>query len=141
MARTERYGGENWYGQWIHAGGTVTLSGDQTVFTWTRGAQMRDTTAGSDDAVNEAYVRADESFSITMRALSSAAGTLALVSGFDQGQEGTLIFSTGYGTASGQPKMTAVAIVRDASVPEDHANTTDWTINWGGQTKAAITAW
>lgn len=141
MARTDRYGGENFYGEWIHSGGTVTLSGNQTVFTWTRGSQMRDATAGSDDAVNEAYVRADESFAITMRATSDAGGTAALVTGFVPGTEGTLIFSTGKGKATGQPKMTAVAIVRDASVPEDHANTTDWSVNWGGQVKTTITGW
>ena len=139
MSRTTRYGGKDWYGTWTYSGGTITLSGDQTVFTVTRGGQRSESTAGADGATNEIHLRQDNTFAITTRATTG--GTVAWKDAFAPGVEGTLIYSTGGGTVAGSPKGTVVAMVTDSDVNEDHAATTDWNVSWRGQDTLAYTTW
>ena len=139
MARTTRYGGKDWYGIWIYSGGTITLSGDQTVFTATRGGQRSESTAGADGSTNEIHLREDNTFALTTRATTG--GTLNWTAAFAQGVEGTLQYSTGAGTIAGSTKSTVVAMVTDSDVNEDHAATTDWNISWRGQEALAYTTW
>ncbi len=139
MARANRYAGLNWYGVWTTATGTTELLGDFRVFTWNKGGQYFDATAGADGAVNEKIIRDDDSFSLTL--MATAAGSVLPNTEMKQGTEGTLLFSTGEGTADGKSKYTVEAMARDSSIPENYAAGTEWTLNWRGLGVVAVGAW
>lgn len=118
MAITDRMTGPDLVVQFIHSGGTATLSGDQKTFSYSREQETADATAGADGArVNIATVK---KFSATLEthyigtAGSATWGSAAL------GVSGTLLFGP-QGTAAGKPKGGFPAIItkQDIDAPFD----------------------
>ena len=128
MSRTTRYSGKDLYVQWTTASGTTDLTGDQRSLAWNRNKQWVDNTAGSDAAVNSYAVRANDTLTMTIAAHSD--GTATWDTELDPDTEGTLIWSTGAGTADDYPKYTCLAQVKDGSNTEDYASMTEWTVNF-----------
>jgi hypothetical protein len=128
MSRTTRYAGKDLYASWTTATGTTTLTGDQRTLTWNRNKQWVDNTAGADAATSQKYLRAADTVAMTIAAHSD--GTSEWDTELAPGKAGTLVWSTGAGTADAYPKYTCEAQVLDGAVTEDYANMTEWSINW-----------
>jgi len=139
MSRSTRYSGKDWFGSWVTATGTTTLNGDQRVFTWNRNAQYVDNTAGADAATSQKKLRVSPTASLTIAAHSD--GTAEWDVQFISGLEGTLIWSTGEGTADGKGKYTCAGQMLDSSTAEDYANMTEWTINWELWAEPSVGVW
>lgn len=114
--------------QWIHSGGTVTLSGAQRTVNYSPSAELYDNTAGSDPAMTRLVGKSD--FTVAMSALLQTGGTVtedALVAG----KTGTLIIGP-EGTASGKRKYTLPAISNGAQMSYPYNNVVEFTCDWSG---------
>jgi hypothetical protein len=98
--------GQNAFAQWIHSGGTVTLSSDYRQLNDQPSVDLVDFTAGNDTYKTYGVAHKDGQLSLTI--LAQAGGTV-LISALAEGASGTIIFGE-EGTAVGKPKTTFPAI-------------------------------
>jgi len=139
MTQATRYTGKDWYGHFATSGGTAVLNGDFRSFEWNRDGEMADSTAGSDATTNEAYVRSALTASLSL--LATTDGTTNWNNYFQAGTAGTLVWSTGAGTANGTPKYSMSAIVRTVGSTAPYDGMVEWSVEFGGQGDIAATTW
>ena len=106
------FAGSALYATWIHAGGTVILSGDFRALVENQSVEVIDATAGADSYREKLpYVKDNN---VTMTMVSQSAGTV-LLAALAVGTQGTLIYGE-EGTAAGKPKHTHPSFVSQSSI-------------------------
>ena len=104
------FSGKNLYMTWVHAGGTVVMSGDYRTCTYEPSIDLYEATAGSD--ANKSYVAGVKDGRVSVSLVAQEDGTV-LTNAVAEGTPGTLYISP-EGTASGNRKMTIPAIALGA---------------------------
>ena len=104
------FSGKNLYMTWVHAGGTVVMSGDYRTCTYEPSIDLYDATAGSD--ANKSYIAGVKDGRVSVSLVAQEDGTV-LTNAVVEGTPGTLYISP-EGTASGNRKMTIPAIALGA---------------------------
>ena len=136
MTLATRYVGNNWYGHFVTATGTCTLSGDQRSFEWSREGETVDATASADATRGVKVLFRNETFALSL--LATTDGTASWNSYFVPNTEGTIVFSEGDGTADGKPKNTCPVIVTSCSSTMPYDGMVEWSVEWNAQ--GALTA-
>ena len=100
------YVGSALYVSWVHAAGTVVLSGDYRQLNYSPSIDLVEETAGSD--ANKLYLAAQKDGQLSFTAIMQSKGT-ALTSALAEGTSGTLIWGP-EGTVAANQKITVPAI-------------------------------
>lgn len=130
MAIANRMSGADLVVQFIHSGGTATLSGDQRVLSVEREQETADATAGSDGArVSIATVK---KFSASLETHFIGTAGSAVWSAVLLGTTGTLIYGP-QGTATGKPKGSIPMIVKTQTVEFPFDDVAKLTVEFEGQ--------
>lgn len=122
--------GKNLAANWIHTGGTISITPDYRSFNMSDNVDMAETTAGAD--ADKTYIATIKDSTIDLSFLYQSKGT-ALDSALAVGTGGTLeIYPEG--TASGFPKITYPAIVSSykKAVPYNEVVAVDVTFQKNG---------
>ena len=120
------YVGSALYLSWIHAGGTVVLSGDFRQANYEPSVAMINTTAGSDAA--EEYLAGVKGGQASFSALMQADGTV-LFAALAEGTSGTLkIYPEG--TASGKTCITLPAICQGVRWNMPYNDAVEISVTW-----------
>lgn len=119
MAVTDRMTGKNLVVRWIDTSGTVTLSGDQTVFSPSLEMGMVDLSAGADTV--KVYQASLKDFTASFETFYTGTAGTAVQARMIEGNTGTLLWAP-EGTAAGKMKWGIPAIVSkyDMSYPFDN---------------------
>lgn len=137
MASTQTFSGSAVFAQWIHAGGTVTLTGNQRSVSLTPTGDMIDTSAGSDEWRTRLPSIKDWSASISL--LMPVGGT-ALEDAIAAGTQGTLIVGP-EGTASGKRKYSGAAISGGGNVNMPYADVVEMSCDFQGNGELQRVTW
>ncbi len=111
--------------KWVDTTGTVTISGDQTLFEYAPSIDLVDQTAGAD--TNKTYLTTLKDGKASMTALlqaGTASGGTLTFSRLSEGTPGTIIWSP-EGTAASKPKYTMPAISMGANFSYPFDNRTE----------------
>lgn len=131
MAASERYVGKDLRIQWIHSGGTATISGDWTSFDVTRDSEEVDLTAADDTGTYMKYTRQVNGASMTSHFIGTA-GSAVIGSATVRGTSGTLLYGPG-GTATNDPKGGFPAYIKSANVSQSYDGNVELSIEFSPQ--------
>ena len=106
------YTGKDLRLDWIHAGGTITLSGDYRTLSESKEMALVDASAGAD--TDRTYLTTLKDGTLEFSALHQTGGSV-LKAALEPGTFGTLIVGP-EGTAAGKPKESIPAIVSNRTV-------------------------
>lgn len=109
--------------QWIYAGGTATLSGDQRSISLSRSLDMHDATAGSDPYRKR--LAGIKDMTASYNAVLAVGGTV-IEDALESGANGTLIIGP-EGTASGKRKYTLPMLSAGPNVNIPYADVVELT--------------
>lgn len=133
MASSLSFSGSAVVIQWVHAGGTATLSGNQRSISITPTGDMIDATAGSDPWRKRLPSIKDWSASLSL--LMPVGGT-ALEDAITASTQGTLIVAP-EGTASGKRKYSGAAISGGGNINMPYADVVELTCDFSGNGELA----
>jgi hypothetical protein len=131
--------------QWIHSGGTLTLSGETRTCTVTPSMDTIDATAGSD--VNRVFLPSFSSWDVTWDGVAqenttAATSGTAYAQALQPGKTGTIIVGP-YGTATTSLKYSMPAFAMGAAISIPYADVVSisaaWKTNSGGS--MTVGAW
>lgn len=124
------------YATWVHAGGTLVLTGDQRTFTYTPTVDYIEDTAGADTHKHRLPGLKDGQFSYSAIYQTGGSATLTALA---EGLEGTIIWGE-EGTASGKPKHTCAAICGGAVTSHPYSDIVEVSVTFqqnGARTDAS----
>jgi hypothetical protein len=123
------YTGKDMVISWVYSGGTISLTDDYRVFSWTPSIEKFNTRASSE--ANEAYITGAKDFTASYSGLAQSAGT-ALEDAFSIGTSGTLTVQP-EGTATGKRKFTFPCFTVSEPVQQYQYNAlVETKIDWQG---------
>lgn len=127
MSFAQRVTGKNVVVQWIHSGGTATLSGDHTAFEVTLEQETADLTAGEDTV--RGYKPTLKNMNMSLEVMYTGTAGTASMASVAEGTEGTLIWAP-VGTAAGRPKWGVAAVVTNHSMTFPFDDAAKVSIEW-----------
>jgi hypothetical protein len=126
---TLRFSGSALYAQWIHSGGTVTLSGNQRTWTLTPSQNLIDATAANDSFMER--IAGLKDFTTSFSLLPPSDTYISIEDAVAEGTNGTLIVAP-WGTASSARKYTLPVVSNGANVNVPYNDIVEMSIDFTG---------